>query len=328
LPTRLRDLGEEKVIEELAKRLIRKPQLGENLKHPDDARDLVPKGPRLIYTLDAYRVRALMLPWRTWRDVGWAALTGAVSDVVAKGGVPSVAMIGLGLSSDMEISDVVELAEGLREASDYYGVGITGGDTNESSDPWIAVSIIGFTSCKKPPGRGGALPGDAVIATGLYGAMGFTAMHGLEEASGVEWVVRYTRRPATRVEAAHVIASMSRFIHASMDVSDGLGYTLEQISKQSGYGVVLEKPPPHPEELEDYCRGSAECVWRHTLTGGEEYGLVIAVSREHSGRVVEELEYYGIPYSVIGGVSDMPPGVYLNGSKISIPRWDQFRGWQ
>ncbi|MCY0867751.1 MAG: thiamine-phosphate kinase [Desulfurococcus sp.] len=323
----LRDLGEENVISILAGRLLQAPSITENLGHPDDARDMLPKGPRIIYALDAFSIRSLKLPWRTMRDVGWMALTGAVSDVVAKGGIPSVAMIGLGLSGEMTAEDVEELASGVREAGDYYKVRVTGGDTNESRDPWIAVSVIGFTTCKKPPRRRGIKPGDVVVATGSYGAMGFVALHGLEEAGRREWVVRDTRRSTVRVELANVIMATYRYIHSSMDVSDGLGYTLSHISELNGYGITLKQLPHHPVELEDYCSGDTTCMWRHVLAGGEEYGVVLFVDGSRVDYVTRELDYYEISYSVIGVVEDRPPGVYINNSTIHVARWDQFKGW-
>ncbi|ADV64914.1 thiamine-phosphate kinase [Desulfurococcus mucosus] len=325
--TTLGELGEDAVVDLIAGRLISPPSLGENLGHPDDARDMLPRGPRIIYSMDAYRVRSLMLPWRTWRDIGWMALTGAVSDIVSKGGLPSVAMVGLGLSRDASIEEVEELATGLREAGEHYGVRITGGDTNEGGDPWIAVSVIGFTTCKRPPSRRGAKPGDTVVVTGLYGGMGFVALHGVEKAGELEWVVKASRRTSVRVEVAHVIMSTYRFIHASMDVSDGLGYTLQHISALSGHGIALKKPPLHPPELDEYCRGETSCIWRHVLAGGEEYGVVLVVDGGGLSTVVKELEYYGVPYTVVGEVVESPPGIYIDGVKASPPRWDQFKGW-
>ncbi|WP_084322147.1 thiamine-phosphate kinase [Desulfurococcus amylolyticus] len=323
----LGEMGEEAVINLIADKLISKPESGESLTYPDDARDLLPRGPRLIYSMDAYRIKSLMLPWRTWSDIGWMALTGALSDVVVKGGVPSVAMIGLGLSSETDILDLEELVKGLREASNYYDVRITGGDTNESLDPWIAVSVMGFTTCKHPPSRRGARPGDIVIATGSYGSMGFVALHGVVEAGGISWVVDNTKRVYLKLEVANVIMSTYRFIHASMDVSDGLGYTLEQLSELSGYGILLENLPVHPAGLREYCKNSIECMWRHVLVGGEEYGAVLIVAGEYLDKVAEELDYYEIPYSIIGRVGNISPGIYINGARITVERWDQFRGW-
>lgn len=323
----LGELTEEEIIQIITKRIIDGPGKGEYLKHPDDARDLIPKAPRILLSLDAYSIKSLKLPWRTYSDVGWAALTGAISDIIAKGGIPYACMIALGLPKTMKICFLEELIGGISEASKYYGVKVLGGDTNSSNDEWIAVSAIGFTTTKNPPRRSGLKPGDIIIATGIYGAMGYVVKHGFEKSSKERWVVSFTKRPKTKLEVGYVIENNYRLISASMDVSDGLGYTLSELSKLSGYGIKLTNPPKTPEDLIEICSNNIECLIEYALLGGEEYGVVIGVKPDGLSNLIKELEYFNVDYATIGVVANTNPGVYVNNKEIQIKRYDQFKEW-
>ncbi|MCC6052896.1 MAG: thiamine-phosphate kinase [Desulfurococcaceae archaeon] len=323
---RIGDLGEDVVVELIAKTLISKPGRGEYLFYPEDARDILPRAPRILLSTDAYSASSLKLPWRDYSDVGWSAITGAISDIVAKGGIPHACMIALGLPPTLDQSILEDLLRGLREAADYYGVKIIGGDTNTANEAWIAVSTIGFTSARVPPSRGGLKPGDYIVVTGLYGAMGYLARNGVEKASSLEWIVKYTKRPITRVDTAFVIENNYKYISASMDVSDGLGYTLHTMSKLSDCGILVEKPPLVHSELYEYCKEDEECLVEYSLQGGEEYGVVLGVKSEYLNLVQRDLEYFNIPYGVIGR-SVSQPGLYYRDRELKVYRYDQFKGW-
>lgn len=272
-------------------------------------------------------MKSLKLPWRTFNDLGWAILTGSISDIVSKGGIPYACMISLGLPLNMKLEELEEMVLGLEETANYYGVRILGGDTNSSSEAWVSVVTIGFTTAKKPPSRKGLEPGDSIIVTGIYGAMGYVAKHGIEHSMNKEWVVKYTKKPTTRLELGYLISNNYKAISASMDVSDGLGYTLETLSSLSNRGIQIEKPPLTPPQLLEHCNNDPKCLLDYALIGGEEYGVVMGVKSQWLNNVIRELEYYEIPYSIIGRVIDAEPGLYYNEVKIHIKRYDQFKGW-
>jgi len=323
---RTRDLGEEYVVELIAKTLISKPGHGEHLFYPEDARDILPRAPRILLSIDAYSASSLKLPWRDYSDVGWSSITGAISDIIAKGGVPHACMIALGLPPTYDQLELEELLRGFREAADYYGVKIIGGDTNTASELWIAISTIGFTSARIPPGRDGLKPGDYIIVTGIYGAMGYLVRNGIEQSSNVEWVVKYTKRPLTWIDAAYVIENNYKYISASMDVSDGLGYTLYVMSKLSKCGVIIENPPLVHSELYEYCKGDENCLIEYSLQGGEEYGVVLGVKPEYLNLIQRDLDYFNIPYKIIGrSISQL--GLFYHGRELEVYRYDQFKGW-
>ncbi|MEM4717419.1 MAG: thiamine-phosphate kinase [Desulfurococcaceae archaeon] len=321
------ELLEEEIVSVIASKLVTKPGIGEHLFYPEDARDLIPRGPRIIYSIDAYSINSLKLPWRTYSDIGWTSLTGAVSDVLSKGGIPHASLIALGLTCNTNLGELVEFVNGLLEAAKHYHVKILGGDTNYSLEDWIAVTVLGFTSAKIPPSRGGMRPGDYIIVTGVYGAMGYLAIHGIEKSISEKWVIDLTKRPISRIETGYVIGEYYRLISATMDVSDGLGYTLYTMSALSGYGIDIETPPRTPPQILSICGENIRCMLDYTLIGGEEYGVVIVVKPKGLDNIVKELEHFKIDFEIIGRVIDTLPGVFHKGERLSIKRYDQFKKW-
>ncbi|WP_440059639.1 thiamine-phosphate kinase [Thermogladius sp. 4427co] len=293
------------------------------LEFPDDAFDFIPFAPRIIASVDASSIKNVRLPWRSLEDAAWSIVSGAVSDHVVKGSLPAYALVSIGLSKAMENTQAEEIVKGLAGAFSYYGVKWVGGDTNSSDDPWVSVTLIGFTTAKKPPSRKKARPGDAVIVTGRYGAMGFVVVKGFEAASSQDWVIKYTRRPVTERRLAIVVSANYKFIHASMDVSDGLGYTLLEISRLSNVGIRITRPPQIYNEVLEYCGSRLDCVYELSLNGGEEYGGVLVVGKSYMKNVIEDLESYNIPFEVVGEITE-GYGLRVEGVEgLKIYYWDQ-----
>lgn len=325
---KLGEIGEKRAIIEVVSKYISKPGFSEYLFFPEDTRDIVPIAPRLLFSIDGYSINSVKLPWRTLSDVGWCAVVGAISDHVCKGGLPRDIVVSIGLTRDYTIGDLDDLMNGIYDAVKKYNLRLVGGDLNSTNDPWIDIAVLSYTPVKKPPRRCCGKPGDLVIVTGIYGAMGYVSIHGLEESNRVKWVVENTRRPIVYLETAIVIASNYRFINATMDTSDGLGYTLLEISQLSNSGIVLEKYPKYYSELEKIC-SSEDCFWKYILSGGEEYGTVIVVSEKHLDKVIDYLNKLHIPFEIIGRFVDKKPHLYYKELVLDnlFIKWDQFRGW-
>ncbi len=301
---------------------------GERLGKGDDARDIIPRGPRIVFSMDGYSVESVKLPWRNISDVGWCSITSTASDLVSKGAIPDAFMVSIGFPPTIGLDYVRELYAGVREACNFYGCRLMGGDTNRSKDPWISVAGIGFTSGAHPPRRDGALDGDVVVVTGYYGAMGVVSLDGLEEAGKLRWVIEATRRPVVYTRLAYIVSSYSKAVHASMDVSDGLAYTLYTIAVSSDKCIELNGLPAYYGMLRQYCRGDRECITDRILYGGEEYGVVLTVDPKYAGRFIEELDMLEIPYRVVGRVRECrEPSVRIYDRIVEPMRWDQFLGW-
>ncbi len=319
-------VSEETLLENIVKKFISSRIPGEYLEYPDDAKDLMMNGPKILVNVDGTSIKSVKLPWRNYSDVGWTVIVGAISDHLVKGSFPRDVFVSIGLNRKDADKVLEELYMGISDAVKHYNLRLLGGDLNSSDDPWISVTIIGFTSAKKPPRRDTAKPGDKIIVTSVYGAMGYVALNNLFQ-NPPEWIVKATKRPKVYLEVAAIIASHYRSIHASIDVSDGLGYSLYEISRRTRYRIELYKKPQYYQELEEYCN-SDKCLWEYILNGGEEYGAVICVDKKQVDEVLDFLKKFNIPHEEIGTVIDADPGLMIKGiGKVKLRRWDQFSGW-
>jgi thiamine-monophosphate kinase len=239
---RLADLGELGLLAELERR-------GLAVRIEDDAARL--PGGRVV-TQDAL-VEGIhfRLDWISWRELGFRAAAVNLSDLAASGAEPEGLVVTLAARSDTAVADVVELYEGLSEA----GVPVIGGDTSASELLVLSVTALGRS--QRVPGRGGALPGDALVVTGPLGAAGVAFRER-----------RYIRPPLRLVEGRRLAA----VAHAMIDVSDGLARDAGHIAARSGCRAVIDLervPLAHGATVDD-------------LGFGEDYELLAAVS-EPSG---------------------------------------------
>jgi thiamine-monophosphate kinase len=181
-------------------------------------------------------------------DVGWRAVVANVSDIAAMGGRPRHILASV---VGPPGTDLMALAEGMREAASTYGCPLVGGDLAGGATLVVTVAITGAVD-GPPVLRSGARPGDHLYVTGPLGA---------SAASG------WTRRPLARVDEGE--AARRAGASAMIDVSDGLISDLNHIARASAVGYVLDNVP--------VADGATEEQARH---GGEDYELVIAAPPE------------------------------------------------
>jgi thiamine-monophosphate kinase len=269
----LADVGELGLLAELERR-------GLAVRIADDAAEL--SGGRVV-TQDALLEGVhFRLDWISWRDLGFRAAAVNLSDLAASGAVPEGLVVSLAARSDTAVADVVELYEGLAEA----GVPVIGGDTSAADRLLLSVTALGRS--ERVPGRGGAVPGDALVVTGPLGAAGAA----FREA-------RYVR-PPLRLEEGRRLAETA---HAMIDVSDGLARDARHVADRSACRLVidLERVP------------LAEGATIDDLGFGEDYELLAAVA--DPGGFVEI------------GRCEEGAGVQLlhGGSPVALDGFDHFR---
>ena len=78
-----------------------------------------------------------------WQDLGWKSIASNISDVASMGGLPTHALVTLGLPPETEISDLESLYTGMLEISNEYGLAIVGGDMVRSPVAFITVALTG-----------------------------------------------------------------------------------------------------------------------------------------------------------------------------------------
>jgi thiamine-monophosphate kinase len=244
----------------------------------DDAAVLVaPRGPGGLVTVDALVEGVHVdLSLCTPEDLGWKALSTAVSDIGAMGGRPGRAVAALGGPPGTPVERIVA---GMAQAAAAWRCPLVGGDLTGAPVVVVSTTVLGSLG-EGPPAvtRAGAKPGDQLFSTGPLGASAAGLRTLRAQALGARggdcptWVpadpqgaalVAAHRRPRARLEEGWVARQAGA--GAMLDCSDGLSIDLHRLARASGVGLAIANVP--------VAAGATEA---EALGGGEDYELLIA----------------------------------------------------
>ncbi len=261
-----------------------------------------------------------------WEDLGWKSLASNISDVASMGGLPTYALITLGLPQETEVSDLESLYKGMLQISNEYGMAIVGGDMVRSPVVFITVALTGAMH-GQPMIRARARPGDLVAVTGNLGSSGGglkLMLEGSSEQGDVADFLREShRRPRPAVAAGQSLVESE--ISTAIDVSDGMADDLSKLCWASGVSgkKFADRLPVHPRWKD---RFPQDCV-DLALGGGEDYVLLFTGSPAKVNHVISGLTGGA---AVVGEIVAGEPGkitvVDSQGKEILAGNrgWDHF----
>jgi thiamine-monophosphate kinase len=295
-----RPAGEDAVLERVASsmRVASGPVRPGEIWIGDDAAVVVPPAGMLVLATDAAVAGVHAdLSLVGLDDLGWKALTAAVSDVGAMGARPLHALVTMCAPPG---TDLDLLASGVAAASAAWSCPVVGGDLSTATEVVVSVAVTGILEGPAPPvTRSGARPGDRLAVTGPLGgsAAGLRVLRAAAGAGGTgggtpgtgaaagaggtgdpdggnpdAWaeaaapaagLAEAHRRPLARLAEGR--AARDAGATAMIDVSDGLALDLHRMADASGVGFRLDAVPVAPGATRE-----------EALGGGEDYELVVA----------------------------------------------------
>ena len=235
------------------------------------------------------------------RDISRKSMVSCVSDFACKGIRPRYATISLALPRGITKQNIVELAEGFALAAKQFGIKIVGGDINEGKEITIDVSMFGNGDKIIP--RGGAKNGDIIITSGPFG---YTS-------SGLE-IILHNRKAETRflkkskksvftpTPRLEFGLKAAKYFSSSMDSSDGLSITLNDMCTQSRKRFVITRLPVG-KDISEFARKNRISLIDLVFCGGEEYEIVATVSKKNLRSVRKLARKFDAPYFEIGHVT-------------------------
>jgi thiamine-monophosphate kinase len=217
--------------------------------------------------------------WMSWEQIGARAMEANLSDLAAMGARPVLATIALGVPRDIAQDPLLELYRGLTASAKRAGCTIAGGDVTRTPVLTLALTLVGEAGPTRLKLRTGAKKGDAIVTTGKLGASraGLYALRGDVKLEGErrDWALQAYRAPVARLDEGRWLAA-STYVHAMMDLSDGLGTDLGRMCARSGVGAVLDDLPICHAAI-DAAGALGQTPEAFALAGGEEYELLAAV---------------------------------------------------
>ena len=193
------------------------------------------------------------------QQVGAKAMGAALSDLAAMGAQPVGALLALsGPSAKWQA-----VQSGAQDYAERFACPIIGGDTTQADSLTVSVTVIGAPAL--PGGRflrrDTAADGDLLVVTGALGGSLIASTGGGRHLT-----------PTPRLDVGQWLAQRD-FVHAAMDISDGLLIDASRLASASGQGAILfgSKLPLHPD-IDTWTDGV-----RAAMTDGEDYELLFAV---------------------------------------------------
>lgn len=320
-----KELGERKIIELILECLEQMPNMpipfGDDASAVDLGTDklAVINMDMLVGKTDVPKTMSL---WQAARK----AVIMNISDLAAKGAQPIALLASIGVPPDLTETDIQQIGKGLNAGAREYNAYILGGDTNEASDLIISCMALGVCSKHHLIKRSGAKPGEYVAVTGSFGkaASGLKILMNslsVPENSGV--LVDSVLMPKARVKEGLVLAQ-SRLATASIDSSDGLAWSLHELSRASNVGFHLDKLPVAPE-VERFAEIHGFDSVELALYGGEEYELLVTIKPKLWREAKKAVENVGGRLIKVGRVTEERQLLLQTGGKlVSI----EARGWE
>ena len=276
----------------------------------DDAAAIVPApGMTTLLTTDTFVEGVdFDLAFSSWRQIGWKCMAANFSDIAAMGGVPRHALTTLCLPAHRSMEDVEALYAGIHDLAGHAGhpVSIVGGDLSSTDGPTvISITVSGEAAKEHITRRSGARAGDVLCVTGHLGASetGLRLLRSAREqpADRFDSVLCRHRTPVPRVREGVLLAN-SGWVHAMIDVSDGLSSDALHVGRDSGVGLNMDgNALPMAEETRKAMEELRLDPVGTALESGEEFELLCAIAPEGVERLAAKVaERTGTTLTPIG----------------------------
>ncbi|MBU1863975.1 MAG: thiamine-phosphate kinase [Candidatus Omnitrophica bacterium] len=232
-------------------------------------------------------------------EIGYKACARSISDIAAMGGIPRYAVVAFAIPKTLPVRYVNDLFKGIKKCASLFSVSIVGGDTSQSKNIMIAISVVGDVEKKRLVLRRGARVGDGIYVTGTLGGS----------------IIKKHVSFKPRVHEARFLTHHAS-IHAMIDISDGLVQDLGHILKSSGVGCVIEEPTvPVSRDALRITRHDRHTALQHALYDGEDFELVFTAAPTTGVRLQKKWSRkFRIPLTRIGTIMSKR-GIFIRSKK-------------
>ena len=267
----------------------------------------LPRGDSLVASVDAsVEGQHFRREWLEPREIGYRAVTAALSDLAASAAAAIGVLIALELPGSW-LTDLDALADGIGEAVDLAKAHILGGNVSNAERLSITTTALGsaFTVLT----RRAAHAGDRIYVTGTFGGPGEALARLMRGEAAGAYRDRFAR-PHARLAEARWLAEHGA--SAAIDVSDGLFADLRHLAAASAVRVEIDaaRVPRVPDITPEAA-----------LSSGEEYELIVTAASPLDADKFERR--FGIPLTEIGIVGLGPAGVELHGARVAdVTSWN------
>jgi len=245
-------------------------------------------------------------------DAARKSVIACISDFAAKGVKPQYGIISVNLPRTISRTKIKDIVKGFKKACNEYDILILGGDTNECKE--IVFNVCIFGKSENIIFRKGAKKEDLIFVTGPFGytSSGLNMM--LKKKKGKRNFVRKSMNAVTNPKPKlNFGLKNKKYFSSSMDSSDGLSTTLNEMSKQSKKKFIINNIPAM-KDLKEHVKSYKLNLNNLVFHGGEEYEFVFTVSPKYKQKILKSAKILKTPIIEIGHVTS-GAGVFVQEKK-------------
>ena len=288
-------LSEKKIIE------LFQSKLGNANFVPEDVESFKIGKEQLVVKVDTFVESTDLPPQMKLEDAARKSIVSCVSDFSAKGVRPIFGVVSLTIPKKLSRSNIENLAKGFQSGAREFKLKILGGDTNEGKELVMTFSLFGTT--KKIVNRSGAKTDDVIITSGPFGYSGAGLSILLKNKKSSKKFRTKAKNAVFKPRCRLLfVLKNKKYLSSSMDSSDGLSTTLNDMSSQSKKKFVITSMPSENDVLE-FAESNKLNPNDLILNGGEEYEIVATASKSNLTKIKNNARKHRIKLYEIGYVT-------------------------
>jgi len=256
-------------------------------------------------------------------DAARKSIIACVSDFAAKGIKPQYGIISVCLPKTISRTKINEIAKGFKKACNDYNISILGGDTNEGKE--IVFNVCIFGEGDKIVSRKDSKKNDLIFVTGPFGYTSSGLNMILGKKKGKQNFIKKSIHAITNPKPKlNFGLKNKKYFSSSMDSSDGLSTTLNEMSKQTKKKFIINNIPA-TKDLKEHVKLNKLNLNNLVFHGGEEYEFVFTIAPKYKQRILKNAQILKTPIIEIGYVTS-GKGVFLQEKNNHIVLKDL--GWK
>ena len=264
-------------------------------------------------------------------DFGVKLVTVTVSDIIAKGSKPYYFLSTIVVPTDISEIQLEELFNGLEAGCKKYNLEYMGGDLGNSKEIVLTGIIVGYAKEEQLRRRSAVQDQDLICSTGYFGYTGLGFLVYLEQkplsipSTIMDLINKKLMKPEARLDW---LVLLQKYVHATVDSSDGLLKSLQLLANESQKQIRLETLPAFtglekilPIDSNDYLKA--------ILSAGEEFEIIFSISKENYDQMIKNEAFKDLPKPVvIGRASKGSSKVFYKKKELNEKNnWDSFHGF-
>lgn len=230
---------------------------------------------KYVYSMDAFFENVhFKTEWMSLKQIAMKSMLVNISDAIVMNAVPKYALLSVAIPPHFTRDDLDKLSSGFKKIAKQYNITIIGGDTISNNKLDISITIISET--KKPIYRTGTKEGDFICFTGELGSV----KKDLDILLSGKKVKKNSKFIKPKLNAAFFY-EVAPHINSALDISDGLFFELERISKVNNIGF----------DFFDNIKKEVGC-------SGEEYEVLFTFDPQKVETIIEIAKKHNIKLNI------------------------------